>query len=96
MGKLLLSFQQSRLSSSCERFFWVHAKLPIYQVVSFVRRNNIIINEKSIAKLLNHNGKGKKCYDVVQRWSDLMEVNRTIFKSKRVYKKDGLHDHLRI
>lgn len=76
--------------------FGVHEKSYVYQDVSFSKGKKIIINEQRIAKLLYHNGEKSKCYDAVQKWSDLMEVNRTIFKSQRVSKTDGLYDHLRI
>ena len=50
------------------KYFWIHAKSSTFQVVSFVKGKKVIINEQIIAKVLNLDGKGIRCYEENSQW----------------------------
>lgn len=63
------------------REFWTHAKISIFQLTSFILGKKIVITKKLISKLIRHDGSGKRCYQVVERKFDLIEISKVIFTS---------------
>lgn len=61
--------------------FWAHAKTLVFQVISSVLGKKIVITKKLIAKLIGHDGSGKRCYYMVERKYDFIEISKVIFTS---------------
>lgn len=79
------------------RELWIHAKTYTFQVTSFVIGKKIVITEKLIAKLIRHDGSGKKCLQMVERNFDLIEISKVIFTfGVHSNKIKDLLPHLRI
>lgn len=55
------------------------AKASKLQVTSYMLWHNIDIYEKSIAKLLNHDGFGKRCFDMPAKKVKMDEIAEVIF-----------------
>lgn len=60
-------------------YFWFHAEATDVQVFSSVLGQKIQISKKSIAKLLNHDGFEKRCYQMFKN-GEMSEVVSTIFQ----------------
>lgn len=77
--------------------FWILAKSSLFQVTSFMFGKKIQIYEKLIAKLIRHDGSGMRCEYMVEKESNLTEISKMIFISRKQFSmvKD-LHPHLRI
>lgn len=59
--------------------FWIFAKASKLQVNSYVLGHKINISDKSISKLLNHDGFRKWCFDLLAKKIKLNEIVEFIF-----------------
>lgn len=77
--------------------FWIFVTTSNLQITSFVLGHKIIIFEKSIVKLLNHDGYGKRCFDMLAMKDKLDDISRVIFQDgKNSSNAKNLHKHLRV
>lgn len=59
--------------------------------------HEITIFEKSIAKLINHDGSGKRCFDMIVKKERMKEIVIVIFlDGKNSSNAKNLHKHLRV
>ena len=79
------------------KYFWIHAKSYRFQVTSFVFGKKIVIFEKLIGKLIDHDGYGIICEQMVEKDSNINEMFKVIFSSgKHSRKIKDLFPHLKV
>lgn len=70
--------------------FWIHVKSSSFQVISFVFRKKIVISEKLIAKLIDHDGSGIRYEQMVKKDSNITEMSKVIFSSGKPFRKSRI------
>lgn len=63
------------------KYFWIHAKSYSFQVISFVFGKKIVIYEKLIAKLIEHDRSKIICEQMVEKDSNITEISKVILSS---------------
>lgn len=77
--------------------FQIHVTYCSFQVMSFVFGKKMVIYEKLIDKLINHDGSGIRCEQIVEKDSNINEMSKVVFSSgKNSSKIKDLFPHLKV
>lgn len=77
--------------------FWIHATASKLQISSYILRKKFCISEKSITKLLNHDGTVKICFNMPFKKAKLEEIATVIFPyGKSLSNAKNPHKRLRV
>lgn len=77
--------------------FGIHVVASKLQITSYILGHKISISEKSIEKLINHDGSGKRCFNMLVKRAKLDEIAAVIFQNgKNSLNAKNLHNHLKV